>query len=162
MNYSYQNVPEWYLGMILDEYGKITELIPMPNTKESPYVDNIFTLKPKGTFVSYQYSAANHFVIGFKYFDSNGTLVTTPNRMLNLEIFSAKSIGGSRTLVKSHEFSTDFEDAEKKYSDYYTTIGGGPFIQLIYDGNLSGSYYNGVVTNLSSESANVRINVFAA
>lgn len=70
-DYSSQNVPEGYLGMILDEYGNITELIPMPNAKQSPYVDNIYTLKPKGAFVSHQYYVVHDFCIGFMFFKAD-------------------------------------------------------------------------------------------
>lgn len=152
--------------MIVDGDGNITELIPMPNTREAPYVDKIYTIEPNGSLISYQYAPANHFSIGFAHLtaDSTGfkqTVATTRDRRLRLEICIAYSIGGIRDTVQSREFSTNLEDAEQ-YGKCYTTAGGGPAIQLVHEGDLSGVYYNGKITNLSSESTNVRVQIYSA
>lgn len=151
--------------MIVDGNGNITELIPMPNTREMPYVDNIYTIEPNSSLISYQYTPTNHFIIGFAHLTAdstefNQTVATTRDRRLRLEICIAYSIGGIRDTVQSREFSTNLEDAEQ-YGKCYTTA-GGPAIQLVHEGNLSGVYYNGKITNLSSESANVRVQIYSA
>lgn len=163
--YSFPDVPEGYLGMIVDEYGNITELIPMPTARIDPYVDSIYTIEPKHSFISYLYEPTNQFIVGFGYLtaDSYGTNeihATTENRMLELAICKADSIGGDRISVKSHIFSTNFKD-RYQYKDSYLDNLTGTYINLTLYGDLSKDYYSGQVTNLSSQSADVRIRIFS-
>lgn len=162
--YSFPDVPEGYLGMIVDEYGNITELIPMPTARINPYVDSIYTIEPKHSFISYQYEPTNQFIVGFGYLtaDSYGAEIhaTTENRMLELAICKADSISGNRIPVESHIFSTNYED-RFQYLDSYLDNLTETYINLILYGDLSKDYYSGRVTNLSSQSADVRILIYS-
>lgn len=112
--YSSENVPEGYLGMIVDKDGNITELIPMPNSRyAAPYVGRVFTLAPESSFISYQYKCENYFIMGFKFYDVSNNYVdqiTTRDRTLKLEMFASESIGGARVPVDDGQFSTNYVD----------------------------------------------------
>lgn len=164
VEYSSENIPEGYIGMIVDKNGNIKELIPMPISRETPYVDKIVTIEPDDSYISYQYESKNHFVIGFGFYPADyrgdgNNYATTPDRMLRFEIHLAYSIGGTRHTVRSQDFSTNFED-RYQYSSFLNGE-NDTYIELVHEGNFSGVYFNGVITNMSSQSANVRVRIFS-
>lgn len=137
-----------YLGVIRDKDGNVVETIPFP-TGRAIYVNSMYTLPAGGTFTSYQYEPSMGFSIGFSYSSPNGT--TTRNRTVKLEIFNSSSIGGTRYLVKrDSSVSTNIED--NKYDE-----GLGSCLLGVLSISASRPYYNGVITNTSSQSMNINI-----
>lgn len=145
-----------YFGIIRDKDGNIVETIPFPMERAS-YVETPYTLLPGDTFTSYQYTPTIDFSIGFAFSErgtsSSSVVHTTRNRRLKLEIFDASSIGGQRRLVKNAFCSTNREDNPNNTNGYV----------LLSTDSISSSrpYYNGVITNLSSEPATVVIAVIS-
>ncbi len=138
-----------YMGVIRDRDGNVVETIPFP-TERVAYVDTLYTLPAGGTFTSFQYEPSMAFSIGFSYGKLGTTeIVTTRNRKVKLEVFNASSIGGTRYLVDSGVFSTNSED------NYDDTTGSC----LLGTSSISSSrpYYNGVLTNTSSQSLTINI-----
>lgn len=143
-----------YFGVIRDKDGNVIETIPFP-TERFLYVDTPYTLPPGGTFTSYQYEPSIGFYIGFAYStrgtSSSSVTHTTRDRKVKLEVFNASSIGGARYMVKSGIYSTNKED---NYDDTTgTCLLGVSSISSIRP------YYNGVITNVSSQSLTIVVNV---
>lgn len=136
------------LGVIRDKDGNVVETIPIARDL---YVDTLYTIPAGGTFTSYQYQPSEEFIFGFSYSErtTGGKIITTRDRWVKLEIFNASSIGGTRYSVISGTFSTNQED---NYDD-------GTSSCLIGTNSISSSrpYYNGVLTNVSSQSLDINI-----
>lgn len=137
-----------YFGVIRDKDGNVVETIPFPAGRAT-YVETPYTLPPGGTFTSYQYKPSIAFQIGFTYSTRDGSVTTTRDLMVKLDVFNASSIGGTRYLVKSASYSTN---CEYNYDDT-----DGSVLLGAYPVSSSRPYYNGVVTNPTSQSMTIVI-----
>lgn len=124
-------------GVIIDAEGNVVEVLTMPRTN---YVNEIRTIPPGGSYVSYQYEPSKSFFFGFVNTDFNKKVITDSRCTFDLSIETSNTIG-SDGKVEWH--------SESVKSD-----GSTMFFEVK---SYTRRYCNGVLKNTSSYSANVRI-----
>lgn len=117
------------------------------------YVNSYYTLPAGGSFNSYQYQPSIAFGTGFYYYNEDGTPIDS-NHYIRLTITNAASIGGAEATVKSAVFSTNIEVAQN-----YSNFSNGSIFLYATDISESSPYYRAKITNTSSTSIKVKINV---
>ncbi|MGN0679883.1 MAG: hypothetical protein ACI4JS_09495 [Oscillospiraceae bacterium] len=148
------------LGVITDANGNIVEVLTVPRAVPSngKYVDSICTIPAHGTLTSYQYKPKEYIEFAFAcYADDETTLVTTRNGEITLQLLRSATIGGTRSLVYGHTFSTNYEDITTvSYVD--GTPHAWAFVnETDYHFDSSMPYYNGKYINESDFAITLRI-----
>lgn len=124
-------------GVIIDAEGNVVEFLPMARTT---YVNQVYTIPPGCSYISYQYEPSKSFEFGFFNTDHNKKVITDSRCTFNLSIETSNSIGADgKTEWRSVPVKAD-----------------GTSMYLEVSGNTR-RYCNGVLKNTSSYTAEVRI-----
>ncbi|MBR5571534.1 MAG: hypothetical protein IKV99_02700 [Oscillospiraceae bacterium] len=118
------------------------------------YVDGTqYTIPANGTLTTYQYDTSIAFFAGFYFTHSDYSgYATTRNRSVTITIRNAPSVGGTRSTVSTHTFSTNEEN--NTGNAYYisgiqpgctaisidkTTVSSRPYYDAVYKNNSASS-----------------------
>ncbi len=129
-------------GVIIDADGNIVERIPM---SKGLYVNSVYTLKPGGRFLSYQYQPSKNFLFGYSTRDEDGNVITSANSKIKTVFLGSDSMNLSREEIYAVE--DDINDPNRFL--------GNSFIYNISP--TSYKYLNFQISNTSTKTTSIRI-----